>query len=236
MDAESEEIGVARDDQIGLHGNGARQYRIVIGITADRSRERRGATSSARSRISAIIRSGSALDWVSAMLNFGRMMIPASSATNSGELTKLSVPARIRSRRRCGVPRQIRPDTNTLASMTARTPPPFGPVCLHLRIDLFHRHGRNAGRVDALGESKESAACRRRAASVSSRSSASEVRSPASRAAFAVASGSSISIFVTGGCPLVRAKSRRPRSDRAILYRPWSRGQSPVRARLRNPS
>lgn len=124
-------------------------------------------------------------------------MTSPSSATKAGLVMRVIVPPRTASISLCGVPLQSRPDSRTLVSMTARTPPTLGPDRLHLCVDLIHRHRRDAGFGHAIGDGEQRIRCLPAPDRIGEQLIEHRgVSSPASRAALAVASGSSIWIFV----------------------------------------
>jgi hypothetical protein len=99
-------------------------------------------------------------------------------------VTLVSVPARASSISACGRPRQNKPDSSTLVSTTARTSAARGTNGFYLPIDLFHRHRLDTGFGHALADRQQRIGrLPALIASLSSRLSASDVKSPASRAA-----------------------------------------------------
>ncbi|MDB5400898.1 MAG: hypothetical protein JWQ55_2916, partial [Rhodopila sp.] len=96
-----------------------------------------------------------------------------------------------------GVRCQSSPDSSTLVSMIARTLPPFGPICLYLRINLFHRHRLDTNGGNAIGDPEQGVRGLPAFERIGDQpGNACGVSRPASLEVFAVASGSSIWILV----------------------------------------
>jgi hypothetical protein len=113
------------------------------------------------------------------------------------ELIMVSALARTRSMTVCGVRCQSSPDSSTLVSMTTRTLPPFGPICLYLRIDLVHRHRLDTSGGHAIGDPEQGVRDLPAFDCIGDQpGNACGVSMPASLAVFAVSPGSSIRILV----------------------------------------
>jgi hypothetical protein len=73
----------------------------------------------------------------------------------AGLLIRMSAPVRTLSISACGVPRQSRPNSGTLVSMTARTSLALGTNGFYLPTNLFHRHRLGAGFRHPVGDRQE---------------------------------------------------------------------------------
>jgi len=99
--------------------------------------------------------SGSVRERVRIVRNFRRRTTTESSPRIAGELTMMNEPARACSISACGGPCQRRPETSTLVSRTARTPPTSGADGLHFRIDHSHRHRCDACPGDTIRDRQQ---------------------------------------------------------------------------------
>ena len=192
MVAKGEEIGIAGiagDDQVGLRCGREGQHRVVRGIAADRCRQRRriddlGQPPQCTKRLLGIGLERARITW-----NFGRFRTSASSASNAGLLIRVSG-------RREPAPsaRAVsRAKTSPTAAHCCQRPParrrrPARTAFTSRSISSIDIGSMPASATRSAIPRSASAACRRLIASVSSRSSASDVNSPASRAARAGAS------------------------------------------------
>jgi hypothetical protein len=111
-------MAIAGHDSVSLRGNGARQHGIVIGVSQHHRANRRGVEnnserSNAQHQVMAI---GVCLLYAGGETR--RPSTSSSSASSAGLVNKSIAPERAASRIRRGAPRQSRPETRMLVSVT----------------------------------------------------------------------------------------------------------------------